>query len=231
MCKALGRPVGIDRNTTNKIVGRFARLQVEVVIGGQRPEEIMVNVSMVNSVERWADVENDGDSDNEQDPMLEEGELVQSPVRDAGDLRCDEVLGDMGDVVDVPNVISCVGQGTEKESTAQGVLVPSISVGDFEDNHLRTLTSTPRGSTSIGPQGFLRVVLEEKFLCSLSYVSTVVARDRCIFPIVVFAWRKGENRWTMLAVGSTRGRRGSLITNNLGFSHQRKPKHWSEYIS
>ncbi|KAJ4980225.1 hypothetical protein NE237_011005 [Protea cynaroides] len=42
MCKALGRPIGIDRNTMNKIVGKFARVQVEMVTGGRRPDEIMV---------------------------------------------------------------------------------------------------------------------------------------------------------------------------------------------
>ena len=42
MGKALGRLVGIDRNTRNRMVGRFARIQVDMAVGGERPNEIMV---------------------------------------------------------------------------------------------------------------------------------------------------------------------------------------------
>ncbi|KAJ4952883.1 hypothetical protein NE237_029715 [Protea cynaroides] len=42
MCKVLRRPVGIDRNTEKKIVGRFARINVQMLNGGARLEEIMV---------------------------------------------------------------------------------------------------------------------------------------------------------------------------------------------
>ncbi|KAJ4968978.1 hypothetical protein NE237_015679 [Protea cynaroides] len=46
--KALGTPIRLDRNTQSKTYGRSARFCVDMVSGGPRPEEIMVECCCIN---------------------------------------------------------------------------------------------------------------------------------------------------------------------------------------